>query len=105
MIEANASVRIADDFLYCIGSNGLITGCQCAYKDCGVGGSGAFLLNVICQSLSCYLWQWQYVLAQRFGVSEHDRASAPVDVAQLKLGHFTTAQPQVQRTAHDGVAT
>jgi hypothetical protein len=36
-------------------------------------------------------------------VSEHDRASAPVDVGQLKLGHFTATQPQVQRATHDRV--
>ena len=31
-------------------------------------------------------------------------AGAPIDVGELQLGHFATAQTQVQRTAHQGVA-
>ena len=105
MVEANTFVRIADHALYCKGADGLITGCQCAYKDRRVRGFRALLTQVVSQSPSRALWQGQDVLAQGFSASEHDRASAPVDVAQLKFGYFTAAQPQVQRAAHDGVAT
>ena len=71
---------LADRLAYEVGASRHIAWCHMAHEDGAVAGLGPFVLQVGCDGFLGDHRQWQHVLAAPLGMSQRDRASAPVDI-------------------------